>query len=200
MRDVAAFQASLNQRRAVLAQWAQDLLKDSRLAVVWVEMLEGGRTASGRARPAAAAHVTAVDGQGVELVDIVARLAGVRSQEVPEGACPPGAGAKVLQGVLGGRRVLVWTQAQVSALTRRLEALGCPLRLSVVSSLPGADWDGWQSSVQDRVAQWRGQLDPASGILLPAWEPGRADRLRLLLARMAVSREFAGSGETSGAS
>ena len=87
--------------------------------------------------------------------------------------------------MLGGRRVLAWTEAQVSVLTGRLEALGCPLLLSLVSSRPGADWDGWQTAVRDRVAQWRGQLDPVSGALLPAWEPGRADRLRLLLARMA---------------
>ncbi|MEU9382503.1 hypothetical protein AB0D38_16615 [Streptomyces sp. NPDC048279] len=197
MRDVAALHMSLRAQRGVLARWARSLLEDSRLAVVWVEMVEGGRTASGRARPAAAAHVTAVDREGVKLVDVVVRLAGVRSREVPEGACPPGAAVEVLERALGGRRVLAWTQVQVSALTRRLEALGCPLGLTVISSLPGADWDGWQTSVRDRVAQWRGQLDPVSGMLLPAWEPGRADRLRLLLARMADSCEFANSEETS---
>ncbi len=190
MRDVAAFQMSLRERRGVLAQWARGVLEDSRLAVVWVEMLEGGRTASGRGRPAAAAHVTAVDRRGAKLVDVMVRLASTRSREVPEGACPPDAGVKVLESALGGLRVLAWTQAQVSALTRRLDSVGCPLPLTVVSDLPGADWDGWQTSLCDRVAQWRGQLDPGSGVLLPAWEPGRADRLWLLLARMAMSREF----------
>ncbi|MEU2775418.1 hypothetical protein ABZ646_21360 [Streptomyces sp. NPDC007162] len=185
----------MRQRRGVLAGWARCLLEDSRLAVVWVEMVEGGRTASGRARPAAAARVTAVDGKGAKLVDVVVRLAGARSREVPDGACSPGAAVEVLEGALGGRRVLAWTQEQVSALTRRLGVLGCPLRLTVVSGLPGADWDGWQTSVRDRVAQWRGQLDPVSGALLPAWEPGRADRLRLLLTRMASSCEFADSEE-----
>ncbi|MET8982612.1 hypothetical protein ABZX85_44245 [Streptomyces sp. NPDC004539] len=185
MREVAAFQASLGERRRQLAQWAQGLLGDARLAVVWVETVQGGHTPSGRARPLAAARVTAVDGEGNGLADLVVRFAGARGCGVPQGACAPPEGAAVLERALDGRRVLAWTEAQVSALTSRLEALGCPLRLSVVSSRPEADWDGWQTSVRDRVAQWRGQLDPASGMLLPAWEPGRADRLRLLLTRMA---------------
>ncbi|WP_399135914.1 hypothetical protein Q3A86_00025 [Streptomyces sp. NBUA17] len=185
MRDVAALQASLSERREQLAVWVQGLLNDQRLAVVWVEAVEGGRTASGRARPLAAARVTAVDAAGKGLADVVVRCAGVRGSGVPEGACAPSKEVAVLRRALGGRRVLAWTEAQVLTLTGRLETLGCPLRLSVVSSRPGADWDGWQTSVRDRVAQWRGQLDPASGLLLPAWEPGRADRLRLVLARMA---------------
>ncbi|MDG5808698.1 hypothetical protein P9869_39910 [Streptomyces ossamyceticus] len=199
MREVAAFQASLGERRGQLARWAQGLLDDPRLAVVWVEGVEGGLTASGRARPWAATRVTAVDGKGSCLVDIVVRFAGARGCGVPVGACAPREGVAVLERALEGRRVLAWTEDQVSALTRRLQARGCPLRLSVVSSRPGADWDGWQTSVRDRVAQWRGQLDPASGALLPAWEPGRADRLRLLLTRMAMSREFADSEGTSAA-
>ncbi|MGP2442411.1 hypothetical protein [Streptomyces sp. JW3] len=186
MQEVSAFQKSLGERRGELARWAQGLLEDSRLAVVWVETVEEGRTTSGRARPPVAARVTAVDGEGTCLADLVVRLVGVRGRGAPEGACAPaGGGVVVLERALDGRRVLAWTEAQVSALTSRLEKLGCPLRLSLVSSRPGADWDGWQTSVRDRVAQWRGQLDPASGALLPAWEPGRADRLRLLLARMA---------------
>jgi hypothetical protein len=185
MQEVASFQASLGVRREQLGRWAEELLEDPRLAVVWVEAVRGGRTASGRERPLAAARVTAVDGAGNGLVDLVVRFAGARGCGVPEGACAPSEGAAVLERALGGRRVLAWTEDQVSALTGRLEALGCPLRLSLVSSRPGADWDGWQTSVRDRVAQWRGQLDPASGVLLPAWEPGRADRLRLLLTRMA---------------
>jgi hypothetical protein len=185
MQEVASFQASLGVRREQLGRWAEELLEDPRLAVVGVEAVRGGRTASGRERPLAAARVTAVDGAGNGLVDLVVRFAGARGCGVPEGACAPSEGAAVLERALGGRRVLAWTEDQVSALTGRLEALGCPLRLSLVSSRPGADWDGWQTSVRDRVAQWRGQLDPASGVLLPAWEPGRADRLRLLLTRMA---------------
>ncbi|MEU3465251.1 hypothetical protein ABZ721_35610 [Streptomyces sp. NPDC006733] len=150
-----------------------------------MDEVEGGQTAAGRARPPVAAWVTAVDGEGKDLADVVVRLAGVRSRGVPDGACAPSEGAAVLERALGGRYVLAWTEAQVSTLTSRLEMLGHPLRLSLVSSSPGSDWDGWQTAVRDRVAQWRGQLDPASGVLLPAWEPGRADRLRLILARMA---------------
>jgi hypothetical protein len=185
VQEVAAFQAKLRERRGDLERWARGVLGDPRLAVVWVEVVSGGRTASGRARPAAAAVVSAVDGGGRRLVDVVVRFAGVGGHGVPEGACSASEGAAVLGRALEGRRVLAWTEAQVSLLTGRLDRLGHPLRLEVISSQPGAGWDGWPMPVRDRVAQWRGQLDPATGALLPAWEPGRADRLRLLLARMA---------------
>lgn len=185
MREVARLQALLQERRGELRRWARGVLGDPLLAVVWVEVVSGGRTASGRVRPAAAAVVSAVDGGGRRLVEMVVRLAGVGGPGVPAGACSAAEGVAVLERALGGRRLLAWTEAQVAVLTDRLERLGHPLRVEVISSRPGAGWDGWQTSVRDRVAQWRGQLDPATGVLLPAWEPGRADRLRLLLARMA---------------
>ncbi|MGD9485432.1 hypothetical protein WDH52_19655 [Streptomyces sp. TRM70308] len=43
----------------------------------------------------------------------------------------------------------------------------------------------WESTVAARVAQWRGELNPTTGHLLTAWEPATADRLHLLLQRMA---------------
>ncbi|BFO23137.1 hypothetical protein SHKM778_95250 (plasmid) [Streptomyces sp. KM77-8] len=116
--------------------------------------------------------MSAVDGDGRRLVEVVVRFAGVGGPGVPAGACSPVEGAAVLERALGGRRVLAWTEAQVAVLTGRLERLGHPLRVEVISSRPGAGWDGWQTSVRDRVAQWRGQLDPATGVLLPAWSPG----------------------------
>jgi hypothetical protein len=185
MREVAAFQALLHERRVELGRWAQRLLDHARLAVVWVELVSAGRTASGRTRPAVAAVVSAVDAGGRKLVEVVVRFAGAGGHGVPGGALSPAEGAAVLERALGGRQVLAWTEGQLSVLTGRLDGLGHPLRLEVISSRPGAGWDGWQTSVRDRVAQWRGQLDPATGALLPAWEPGSADRLRLLLVRMA---------------
>lgn len=127
------------------------------MAVVWVEAVSGGRTASGRVRPAAAAVMTAVDGSGGRLVDVVVRFAGVGGHGVPRDACSPAEGAMVLGRALSGRQVLAWTEAQVSVLSGRLERLGHSLRLEVISSQPGAGWDGWPMSVRDRVAQWRGQ-------------------------------------------
>jgi hypothetical protein len=46
--------------------------------------------------------------------------------------------------------------------------------------------------VCERVSQWRGELDPATGTLRQAWAPGTADRLHLLLRRMAATVTEAG--------
>ncbi|MFD5670618.1 hypothetical protein ACFXDD_36635 [Streptomyces anthocyanicus] len=40
------------------------------------------------------------------------------------------------------------------------------------------------ASVATVLTYWRGELDPATGNIIESWEPGRADRLRLLLAWM----------------
>jgi hypothetical protein len=45
--------------------------------------------------------------------------------------------------------------------------------------------------VCERVSQWRGELNPTTGKLRQAWDPGTADRLHLLLRRMAEGRGFA---------
>ncbi|MFE5811711.1 hypothetical protein [Streptomyces sp. NPDC056491] len=180
------FQIRLGERRAVLADWARERLADEALAVVWVEMQNGGRTDSGRVRPPLAARVHAVDAQGKRLVDVVVKLAGPRTEGARPDAVPAEEGVVKLRKALGGRRVLVWAADSLKPVTDRLKVLGHPLELERVPMLvTGAPWDGWQGQMKDMVAQWRGELDPASGELLSGWEPATADRLHLLLTRMA---------------
>ncbi|MFF1680788.1 hypothetical protein ACFVYG_32715 [Streptomyces sp. NPDC058256] len=183
--QVRATQASLAAKRALLASWAQELLAAEDTAVVWAHVQQQPRTRAGNPRPPLAVHMTAVDHQGRALLDEVIRLAGPRADDVPEGALPPEDGARRLNRVLGGRRLVCWTDFALEPVTRRLAALGHPVRLPVVSSCPGPGWDGQEdATVRGRITLWRGELDPATGELLPVWEPGRADRLHLLLTRM----------------
>lgn len=183
--QVRDLQDRLAAKRAELAQWASRLLDDEHVAVVWAQVQQQPFTPAGNPRPPLAVQMTAVDHQGRALLDDVIRLAGPRAAAMPKGALAPQEGARRLNDVLGGRRLVCWTDAALEPVSRRLAALGHPVRLNIVSSRPGPGWDGQEdTTVRGRITLWRGELDPATGELLPVWEPGRADRLHLLLDRM----------------
>jgi hypothetical protein len=78
-------------------------------------------------------------------------------------------------------------------VTERLAALGHPVRLGPAEAGP---WHqhrrNWAGQVFDRVAQWRGELDPANGELRAPWQPGTADRLWLCLQKMTDTATDAG--------
>ncbi|MEU9396580.1 hypothetical protein AB0D86_42095 [Streptomyces sp. NPDC048324] len=198
---IVDFQVELRERREELAEWARRLLADPALAVVWVDVLAAEPTPSGRRRPPLAARVHAVDGDGRLLVDVLVRLAGPRTKGAPAGAVPPEEGAKALQAALEGRRRITWTRGELDVVTERLAALGHPVRLgSAVPTGPVVElnvhrWNtyrrNWSGQVRDRVAQWRGELNPATGDLRMPWAPGTADRLLLCLQRMSAD---AGAG------
>ncbi|WP_069874448.1 hypothetical protein [Streptomyces malaysiensis] len=189
---IVDFQIELRERRAELAAWAQEVLADPALAVVWVEVMEAEPTPSGRRRPPLAARVQAVDGHGRLLVDALVRLAGPRTKGAPAEAVPPEEGAEALQGALEGRRRITWTADALKAVTDRLTALGHPVRLGpagphgpVETGVWSPHRRAWPGQVCDRLAQWRGELDPATGELRAPWLPGTADRLLLCLQRIA---------------
>ncbi|MGK5532083.1 hypothetical protein [Streptomyces sp. URMC 129] len=122
------------------------------------------------------------------LVDVLVRLAGPRTPGAPENALPPEEGTAALTKTLGGRTLLGWTADELTPVLERLAALGHPARLGVrrVAGTGPLDLSGrWPGQVRDRVAQWRGELDPATGELRQPWPPGTADRLHLLLTRIA---------------
>ncbi|MFI9588289.1 hypothetical protein ACIHCQ_42395 [Streptomyces sp. NPDC052236] len=191
---IVDFQIELRERRVELAEWAGALLADPALAVVWVDVIEAERTASGRQRPPLAARVQAVDGNGRRLVDVLVRLAGPRTKGAPAEAVPAEEGAKALQAALEGRRRITWTSGALAVVTDRLAALGHPVRLGPAVPTGPAEaepWPqhrrNWPGQVSDRLAQWRGELNPATGQLREPWPPATADRLLLCLQRMAAS-------------
>ncbi|QLH19278.1 hypothetical protein [Streptomyces sp. Rer75] len=57
----------------------------------------------------------------------------------------------------------------------------------------------WPGQVRDRLAQWRGELDPATGELRVPWLPGTADRLLLCLQRIADGTGAGRPGSSRGA-
>lgn len=183
---VVDFQIELRERRAENAAWAGGLLAGA-LAVVWVEVLDAGLTPAGRKRAPLAARVQAVDEKGRRILDVLIRLAGPRTQGAPAEALSPGEGAERMAAALAGRRRVVW--GPLTAVRERLAALGHPVGLEPQSPEPTVVWSqhrrNWSGSVADRVAQWRGELDPATGELRTPWPPGTADRLWLCLTRMA---------------
>ncbi|RSM93779.1 hypothetical protein DMB42_52115 [Nonomuraea sp. WAC 01424] len=187
---LVAEQIRLREKRVVLADWARDLLADAATAVVWVTLHDAPRTPAGRARPPLAARVQAVDGTGARLLDVLMRLAGPRTAGAPDDAVSASQGAAALMDALDGRRLVGWNDCPLSSVRDRLAALGSPVRLSG----PEDEWlpDGWRGTARHRVAQWRGELDPLTGWLRSPWPPGSADRLWLLLRRMADTTVEAG--------
>ncbi|MGW2425185.1 hypothetical protein ACWC0C_39100 [Streptomyces sp. NPDC001709] len=179
-------QRELREGRPELSAWARRLLGLKDLAIVWAEVQAAEPTGSGRARPPLSTRVTAVDHGGKALCDLRVQLAGPRTPGVPGDAVPAGEAAAVLRDRLGGRRLMGWTPVALEPVVKRLAALGHQLDLAWISTMPGPDWNGWDTTMRGRAAQWRAEFDPSTGDLLPAWEPGRADRLHLMLTRIAA--------------
>ncbi|MFI6278103.1 hypothetical protein [Streptomyces sp. NPDC050988] len=175
-------QELLRVRRGELARWASGLLA-GRLAVVWVELTEAPPTESGRARPPLAGRIRVVDEAGRALEDVLVRLAGPRTQGTPVGAVKADVGAARIGRVLEGRRRLVW--GPLRAVTDRLETLGHPVDLDPAQAVPSGHGPVWPNDPASLYAQWRGELDPATGQLRTPWPPGSADRLWYVLGQMA---------------
>ncbi|MEU4235526.1 hypothetical protein AB0F17_65645 [Nonomuraea sp. NPDC026600] len=186
-------QLRLRERRTVLTQWARDLLDDAATAVLWVDLHEAPRTPAGRRRPPLAARVQAVDHTGGRLLDVLVRLAGPRTPGAPNEAMPATEGAQALQAALDGRHLVGWESRPLGPVTERLAELGAPVRLTAPAGPPQLR-DGWPSTVRERVAQWRGELEPATGKLRDPWPPGTADRLWLLLRRIADTADVGRPG------
>ncbi|RNG37996.1 hypothetical protein [Streptomyces botrytidirepellens] len=76
----------------------------------------------------------------------------------------------------------VW--GPLRAVTGRLETLGHPTDLDPILAVPCAHGPVWPNDPASWYAQWRGELDPATGQLRSAWPPGSADRLWYVLRQM----------------
>lgn len=118
---------------------------------------------------------------GVEVADLsgrvvlseLVRLAGPRVRSVPEDAVDLAGVEGRLREVMAAERLVTWGDRPVWALHK----LGPERR------------PGWYGGNPDALApkarQWRAVVDPDRGELRPALHPGRADRMWLLVRRMA---------------
>ncbi|MEJ8654932.1 hypothetical protein WKI65_44550 [Streptomyces sp. MS1.AVA.3] len=112
----------------------------------------------------------------------------------------PEDGAAKLVKAFAGRRRVVW--GPLGTVLERLRELRHPVELEPAAPAEPGVWHqyrrNWPDGVAARYAQWRGELDPATGELRTPWQPGTADRLWLCLKRMAETPDAGRPGESRG--
>jgi hypothetical protein len=165
--------------RAAAAVTAAGWLADwPDLAVVQVDLTVPPPTPSGRARPAAAARIWAVDARGSRLVDVTIRLRRSRSPVVPAAALDPGGAAPQVHGALLGRPLLMWSGDELGQLRTAVPHERWP---------GGRDVSDRHATMREVSARWRGELDwRTRGLLVPI-APGTPDRLMLHVLRVAAA-------------
>jgi hypothetical protein len=90
-------------------------------------------------------------------------------------AAPPvGEVAAAVNSALAGRKLVVWDREGLDQMARAIRAAGRPYE------------GGWAERLVLAVAEWRGELNPHTRQVRTAMSPGRADRLLMLLRRMAA--------------
>lgn len=168
-------------RMDIIARAAAWLLKDT-AAVIEVTAHTPQPGESGRRKPAVALTVDAVTPSGHPLAHLSIRLRHSRHALVPADAMDPDTAFTHLRTILDGRVPIAWRTGDLDPI---LPAL-------LVDVPPDGDLSAhWRRpavrSLHDAVATWRGELDPTTGRLLaPTLRPGRADRMALLIRRMAT--------------
>lgn len=203
-----ATQTELAGERETARRWVTEVLSWDGLAVLWCDDVQPPPTPAGSVRKVTAVRLRACDSDGARLLDVTVRLVGPRAKFVPEGAVDRDGARPVIHGALVGRPLL----AVDAEVYRRLREVawhetwgGMPPAGSWVDGqwvvVPQEERDrlasiqALRAGVDDRITRWRGQLDPATGNLVPALPAGSPDRLLYLLRRMVGSREFAVSDD-----
>ncbi|MFI1831334.1 hypothetical protein ACH41E_33545 [Streptomyces sp. NPDC020412] len=190
-------QVELRERRLENGAWARERLAGP-LAIVWVELVEAEPSPSGRRRPPLAARVHVVDEAGRRLLDVLVRLAGPRTKGAPADAVEPAKAAVQMKEAFAERARVTW--GPLGTVVARMADLGYPagaLGVSAVGLVESGSVGRWPDDVASRFAQWRGELDPATGELRKPWPPGSADRLWLCLRRMAETADGGRPGESA---
>ncbi|MFD5084369.1 hypothetical protein ACFWOG_17235 [Kitasatospora sp. NPDC058406] len=168
-------EAAADSRQAAAS--AVGLLDDEHLVVLAVDYTPGEPTAAGTPRPPAAARITVLDRDGATLHDRTLRLTGPRTPGAPAHAIDPAPALADLTNLLAERTVVLWTPGDLDPLHDALRRLKLTTAL-----LP----EGRVNSLRPAATQWRADLDPRTGEPRRPTPPGTADRLLLLLRRVAA--------------
>lgn len=168
-------QAEAQRRRAVHTRHAAERVADPATLVVWIDEHTPPPAPSGRARKPVAHTLTAVSASGEPVLHLSYRLPGVgpRVRAVPDGAVSPQDAAAALA-PLGERHFVTWTHLHLWHLVHL-----------AIGKDPGY-LTPYGTAMDTAVTWWRGDLDPRTGHARRALSPGNADRLALLLRRMAA--------------
>ena len=170
------YQAHLAAARARHAAWAAGLLAEDAAAVVHVTPIAPPPGENGRSKKPIAAELEAVTPSGSVLIQASIRLNASRNPLVPAGATPLAEAEPLIREALAGRPIVLWA---VGA-TRPIEDLILPRDYE---RAPDVD-------VLDRItAEWRGEIDPHARRLITPLDPGRADRMALLIRRIAADHQ-----------
>lgn len=175
-------QVEARGRRDEYRVWAAERVADSKTLVAWIDEHIPPSSPSGRPRKPVAHTLAVVTPGGESVLSLSYRLAdvGPRVRAVPEGAIAYEEGCAAVAG-LGERYFVCWGHGDLW----RLVYMSTGRNPAYLGS-NGAEMDG-------RVRSWRGDIDPRSVRLRAAVPPGNAERLALLLRRMAADTTDGGS-------
>jgi hypothetical protein len=172
-----AAQGELPVRRADAVRWACDMLSDALLPAYVVHVVKVLRpeAPSGRQdRNPIAYRIEAVDTAGGRVIAATVQATNSRVKAMPDGAAPLDSVVDEMHAIATAQTVVTWDPLEMS-----------PLRALVGVPAPPGWYGGNPNYMSRRVQNWRGDVDPQTCDLRSAVHPGRADRMWLLLKRMA---------------
>lgn len=170
--DLLLVQAQARADRARHTTWAAELIGDPTVRYIHAQALRGP-AADGTEPPVVALRVTVADHEGTQKLDVSVRVGAVRDG-VPDDALDRDVGTAKVAEAVHGHRLVSWSLPTI-LLIRELLA---PIPTAMAGDI---------EYVREPAADWRGDVDPATRTLRPVEDPGRADRLWLLVARMAAT-------------
>ncbi|GAA1954623.1 hypothetical protein [Catenulispora subtropica] len=172
---VAGYQAYYAARRAQTATWAARMTAPgAALAITASEIRPVGTTPSGKRHPITGIAILAFDiADGRKTFDATVLRRPAKPGSKTKGMLDPEPGAAKLRAAIKGRTLICWRAEQLE-----------PLRPILAPNNRHATLG---EAAHGHVTNWRADLDVRTGHLRPATDPGRPDRLALLIRRIAAS-------------
>ena len=167
--------------RHTAARWAAAHLADTSAALVAVTVTIPPPSPSGRVRKPIAARIEACDTTGARIVDVTVALAGPRTRGLPADAVPLLDARPTLHHRLGDRRRLTWHSTDLHPLREYVAHTAAE-----PDAFGGLELFAHGDALAPHVSAWRGEIDPGTRTPRTPLHPGRADRMALLLRRIAT--------------
>ncbi len=157
--------------RASAAAWAASLVADPAVLTVLTTPVPPPPAPSGRVGKLVAVTVQAADMNLSTVADLTVDMTGPRSKPLPNGAPPAEAAWPALRRAFDGRRLLTWDRTGLDLIRPALDG----------AEVIGPGTLAWNAEA------WRGLINADQpSKRRPARHPGRADRMALLLHRIAA--------------
>jgi hypothetical protein len=176
-------QARLAAQLPDLAARAHAWLTADSAAVLSITTLTPPPTDSGRPRPPVAATIDAVTPSGAPLLALTVRLRATRQFPtlIPTDALDLDTATPQVLTALAGRQLISWQPDDLKAIASTLPPVS-----DRPSEQPTYQFGSRIADLSAMVAAWRGELNPTTRTTLHPHHPGRADRMALLIQRIAT--------------